>query len=112
MKNSEILVCNGEEHTLLEWCVIKRMSRGCLFARLERGMSVEEALNTPIKTTVQRKGRQKRQDFNCMNCIYNMPVQMDGLFYACDYMGKMGQRRPCEGGDKCTVKVKRGRNKK
>lgn len=37
---------NGETHTLKEWAKIKKWSVDCLYGRLHRGMSFEEAITT------------------------------------------------------------------
>lgn len=49
----------------------------------------------------------------CKSCIYSRPLSGTsslGLF--CDYIGIVGTRRPCEGGEKCKVYEKRGNNYK
>lgn len=40
---------NGELRQLCEWAELKGMRREALWARLKRGMTLDEALNTPLK---------------------------------------------------------------
>jgi hypothetical protein len=53
---------------------------------------------------------ERRQDSNCRDCVYSMLLSLPrgGIWHACDYMGITGKRRPCDGGDNCTVKIKKG----
>ena len=39
---------------------------------------------------------------NCVDCAYHCKVY---FLIMCDYLAKVGQVRPCPGGDACTVKV-------
>lgn len=111
MRKSDIVTIDGESHTIGEWCVLLKISRSGLQHRVDRkGMSLEEALTTPLFQNPKRQTKKRRQDTNCVDCRYSMIVTlMDrGVWYACDYMGITGIRRPCESGDNCTVKIKRG----
>lgn len=112
MKKSDMLVIDGESHTIEEWCAIRELSRSGLQHRLNKGMSLEEAVTAPLQYT-RTPPPPKRQDRNCIDCRYSMLVMMldRGIWYACDYMGQVGHRRPCEYGDKCTVKIKKGKRK-
>ena len=111
MRKNDIIVYNGEAHTLGEWCEIKHISLSGLKGRLYRGWSVEKALNTPANVVNRHKSKIATpwDDSNCKGCKYSMTISLDGqgMRYVCDYIGKMGTRRPCEGGDKCTVKIGR-----
>ena len=77
-------------------------------------MSVAEALEAQINHSQSMRAKQivkanqnnRRHDANCKDCKYSMIISWEGTFYACDYMGMTGKRRPCEPGDGCTVKVK------
>lgn len=46
---------------------------------------------------------------NCSNCFYRGKA---GSLPCCDFFLKTGQRRPCPGGEGCTVKVPRKVNRK
>ena len=46
----------------------------------------------------------KRIDGNCIDCAYSMTIHSGYRFYACDYQGIMGKKRPCKYGYGCTVK--------
>lgn len=111
MKKSDILAYNGEEHTIAEWGLIKGLTPKAIKSRLERGWSVEDTLSVPTQPNGKPKRKSQRADTNCVTCFYSMQLTMldGGIYYACDYLGKTGKRRPCEYGDKCTVKVKRGK---
>lgn len=113
MKKSDIIAYNGEERTIAEWCVIKGMTVRTIEGRLERGWSVEDALSVPTQPNGRPKRKNHRADTNCVTCIYSMQLTMldGGIYYACDYLGKVGKCRPCEPGDKCTVKVKKKRGR-
>ena len=41
---------------------------------------------------------------NCIDCWYRTRFGVD---FACGYLLKTGQRRPCPAGDGCTVKIGR-----
>ena len=55
-----------------------------------------------------------RADRNCVDCEYSMLITMlkDGIWHACDYLGRVGKCRPCEPGDDCTVKIKAEKKKR
>ena len=110
LRKSDILVMDGEAHTIEEWLAIRNLSMGGFRHRLSKGMTIEEALNAPHQYICPPK--KPRADRNCVNCKYSMQVMLidGGIWHACDYMGQMGHRRPCESGDLCTVKVRRGKN--
>ena len=115
MKKSDIIVLNGESHTLAERCERLGMSVNGVRDRFRRGLSVEEALTTPpTYITGEKPTKTPRPDANCKTCTRSTLVWLDdlGVYYACDYIGRVGKRRPCEYGDKCTVKKrKRGRKR-
>jgi hypothetical protein len=49
-RNSHLLTCNGETHTVAEWCEITGLPRGTIRGRLEKGKwSVEDALAKPVQ---------------------------------------------------------------
>ena len=39
----------------------------------------------------------------CKGCVYG--VRMSGDIFYCDYLTRVGKRRPCPPGDECTVRV-------
>ena len=53
---NEVVALNGETRTLEYWCKRNGLNRGNLRYRLERGMSVEDALTKPV----QRQARRNR----------------------------------------------------
>lgn len=115
MKKSDVLTINGETHTISEWCTISGISYNGMYNRLKCGWTLEEALTTPPQhITGHRDGRQRRTDKNCVDCKYSMRLTLlnGGIWYACDHLGKTGKCRPCESGDKCTVKIKSSRKKR
>ena len=110
MKKTDILEFGGEAHTVEEWAERKGMTLECLRHRLNRGMSIEEALNTPSRRKPSIRPTEPRADRNCRDCIYTEVVTLpgDGRWNICDYMGRMeNKRRPCPYGDGCTVKKKK-----
>ena len=114
MKKSDTIEFNGESHTLGEWCKKIGMSVNGVNDRFRRGWSVEEALSKPPNRIIVSKPPKKpRPDKNCKGCDHSMVVWMDdmGLYYACDYLNRVGKRRPCEYGEGCTVKLKKKRGK-
>lgn len=46
---NRILEYNGEQHTLSQWADIKHISQSTLESRLYRGMTVKDALETPVR---------------------------------------------------------------
>ena len=109
MKKSDLFTYNGETRTIEEWCDISGITYNGLSYRLKYGWTMEEALNTPtMQKTGRKDGRKPRADRNCVDCEYSMRLILlnCGVWYACDYLGRTGKRRPCESGDKCTVKIK------
>ena len=108
----DIIEYNGEKRTILEWCAIKGIPERTLCARLRRGWSVEEALNKKRRARPKRTQENgERVDANCVDCRFSVLLHVNvdnsaGLFYACDYIGITGKRRPCPYGKGCTVKEK------
>jgi hypothetical protein len=47
---------------------------------------------------------------NCRDCIYGCLLY--GGTISCDYIFKVGRKRPCPPGDDCTVKIKRKRKRR
>ena len=41
----------------------------------------------------------------CKSCVYGYTINT--YMITCDYFLKTGKRRPCPGGEGCTVKIKR-----
>ena len=114
MRKADIIVLNGKAHTLGEWCEKLGMSVDGVKGRFRRGWSVKDALTTPpTYVTGEKLPEQPRPDRNCKTCTMSMQVWLDdmGVYYACDYLGRVGKRRPCEYGDGCTVKLKKKRGK-
>lgn len=110
VSRNDVIEYNGEKHTISEWCVIKRISESALCERLRKGWSVEDALNKKPRNAPQR-AKAERVDKNCVDCRFSTCLHLNinnsaGLFYACDYMGIVGKRRPCPYGKGCTVKEK------
>ena len=104
-KIADLLTHNGETHSLAQWCRIKGMGVNTLKSRIDSGMSVADALETPVKQQHRRK-QERKSDANCVDCRFCMELHWEGKYYACDYMGMTGKRRPCEAGDGCKVKEK------
>lgn len=50
------------------------------------------------------KERKSRLDGNCIDCVYSTKIGIGYLFYACEYLDRVGKRRPCPYGHGCTVK--------
>ena len=48
-RNSRLIACNGEEHTLAQWGEKTGLSVSVIHQRLKRGWSTEKALTTPVK---------------------------------------------------------------
>ena len=48
---------NGEAHTLREWCEMKKINYQTVMARMNKGISLECALNTPVDGMHKRKHR-------------------------------------------------------
>ena len=113
MRKSDIIFCKGEALTIAEWSVKTGLSISTIKHRLGRGWSAEETLCEPSHPNGSTKHKTQRADMNCVTCHYSMQLMLldGGVHYACDYLGKVGKCRPCEYGDKCTVKVKRRRRK-
>ena len=115
MKKTDILVMDGEAHTIEEWCIIKDISITGLRTRIVKGMDIVDALCIPTNKQCIRK-KKPRTERNCVNCIYSIKVHVfgGGIWNACDYLGITGKCRPCEPGDECTVKkarrIRRRRN--
>ena len=109
MKKTDILVCRGEAHTMLEWCMIKNLSLECLRRRLSKGMSQEQALTTLVRGRAAGGDSEPKPNRNCMDCIYTELVTLPdcGRWNVCDYIGHTGKCRPCPYGDGCTVKKKK-----
>lgn len=106
----DIIEYNGEKHTIAEWSAIKHISEDALCDRFRKGWSVEVALNKKPKVMPKRV-QGERRDRNCVDCRFSTMLHLNvensaGLFYACDYMGIVGKRRPCPYGKDCTVKEK------
>lgn len=51
--NTKNITINGETHSINEWCRIKGIGYHVVKQRRARGMSVEDAITTPINTTKQ-----------------------------------------------------------
>lgn len=48
-RNNWNITCHGKTHSISKWAKITGFSRGCLIARLKRGISIEDALKKPLR---------------------------------------------------------------
>lgn len=51
-RTSRIITHNNVSHTLSEWAAIAKIKRGTLAYRIDNGWSIDDALNTPIRRSI------------------------------------------------------------
>ena len=60
--NNRVLTYKGESHTISEWAQITGIKSSTIQARLRRGCTIEEVLETPVD--LSKSNRKKRKDEN------------------------------------------------
>jgi hypothetical protein len=56
-KSVRKLTAFGETRTVAEWAAIAKVPRGLIYNRIQKGMTVDQALFTPVKEGAKKKSK-------------------------------------------------------